>query len=71
MLEITNELVKLLVCPKSRGKLIYDKERHELVSLDAQCAYPIHEGVPFLLVEHARHMTEAELLQFREEIESV
>jgi len=68
MLEITNELVRLLVCPISRGKLIYDKEKNELVSLEASCAYPISEGVPLVLPENARTMREDELVKFRREI---
>ena len=67
MLEITNELVRLLVCPLSRGKLFYDRERSELVSLDATCAFPIKEGVPLLLPEHARKMKEEEVQKLRKE----
>ena len=68
MLDVTNELVRLLVCPISRGKLIYDRENNELVSIDGSCAYPVSEGVPLILPEHARKMKDDELTKFRREI---
>jgi uncharacterized protein YbaR (Trm112 family) len=71
MLEITNELVKLLVCPLSRGKLYYDRERSELVSIEATCAFPIKDGVPLLLPEHARKMKDEELIKFRQDAVNV
>lgn len=68
MLEITNELVKLLVCPLSRGKLFYDRERSELISIDATCAFPIKDGVPLLLPEHARKMKDEEVMKYLQDV---
>ena len=45
-----------LVCPKTRSRLIYDKENMELVSLAARLAYPVRRGVPVLLIEEARQI---------------
>ena len=47
-------LLKLLVCPKTREPLVWDKTRHELVSPAAGLAYPIRDGIPIMLVEEAR-----------------
>ncbi len=47
-------LLEVLVCPVTRGRLSYDRERHELVSEGAKLAYPIRDGVPILLPEDAR-----------------
>ncbi|HVJ01138.1 MAG TPA: Trm112 family protein [Sphingomonas sp.] len=47
-------LLEKLVCPATRTPLRYDVERHELVSDQAGLAYPIHDGVPVLLVEASR-----------------
>ena len=47
-------LLNALVCPKTRGPLVYDSETHELISKKAGLAYPIREGVPILLIERAR-----------------
>ncbi|MFZ4165042.1 Trm112 family protein [Brevundimonas sp. NPDC058933] len=47
-------LLEVLVCPVTRGRLTYDRERHELVSAGARLAFPIRDGVPIMLVEDAR-----------------
>lgn len=47
-------LLEVLVCPVTRGRLTYDRERNELVSVGAKLAFPIRDGVPIMLVEDAR-----------------
>lgn len=47
-------LLATLVCPLTRGPLRHDADAGELVSEDAQLAYPIRDGVPVLIVEEAR-----------------
>jgi len=54
--EIDSRLLEILVCPVTRGPLIYDRERAELVSESARLAYPIREGVPIMLPEEARSL---------------
>ena len=51
-------LVEKLVCPATRTPLRYDLERQELVSDEAGVAYPIRKGVPILLVQQARILSE-------------
>ncbi len=51
---IDPRLLDLLVCPVTRGALTYDRERQELVSRGAQLAFPIHDGIPVMLVSEAR-----------------
>ncbi len=51
---IDRRLLEILVCPVTRGPLTYDPERQELVSKGANRAYPIHNGIPVMLVEEAR-----------------
>ncbi len=50
------KMLELLVCPQTRGPLIYDRENTELVSKKAKLAYPIREGVPIMLVDEARKL---------------
>ena len=50
------KLLELLVCPVTKGPLIYDRERQELVSKSAQLAYPIRDGIPVMLEEEARRL---------------
>ena len=54
------KLLNILVCPVTKGPLIYDKKANELISKSARLAYPIHDGIPVMLEEEARKLTEAE-----------
>jgi uncharacterized protein YbaR (Trm112 family) len=58
--EIDPRLLEILVCPVTRGPLIYDREAAELVSKSARLAYPIRDGVPIMLPEEARPLAEGE-----------
>ncbi|MDD4942718.1 Trm112 family protein [Rhodoferax sp.] len=54
-------LLELLVCPVTKGPLEYDREKNELISRSARLAYPVHDGIPVLLENEARPMTDEEL----------
>ncbi len=43
------KMLELLVCPVTKGRLIYDRDRNELVSEKAKLAFPIRDGVPIML----------------------
>jgi uncharacterized protein YbaR (Trm112 family) len=53
-------LLEVLVCPVSRGALIYDRDRGELISKAARLAYPVRDGVPVMLPEEARPLDDGE-----------
>jgi uncharacterized protein YbaR (Trm112 family) len=55
------KLLQLLVCPVTKGPLDHDRERGELVSRSARLAYPIRDGIPILLEEEARTLSDEEL----------
>ncbi|NBX74439.1 MAG: Trm112 family protein [Alphaproteobacteria bacterium] len=57
---VNPHMLVLLVCPLTRGAVVYDAERHELISPQAGLAYPVREGVPIMLVEEARRTSEGE-----------
>jgi uncharacterized protein YbaR (Trm112 family) len=57
-------LLDLLVCPVTKGPLIYDKAREELISLAARLAYPVRDDIPVMLEEEARELSEEELEKF-------
>lgn len=54
------KLLEVLVCPVTKGPLIYDKEKQELVSKSARLAYPVRDGIPVMLEEEARRLEEHE-----------
>ena len=55
------KLLELLVCPVTKGHLDYDRTRQELLSRSARLAYPIRDGIPILLEEEARTLSDEEL----------
>lgn len=48
------KLLEILVCPLTKGPLEYDKAKGELISKQANLAYPIRDGIPVMLVDEAR-----------------
>ena len=54
------KLLEILVCPVTKGPLVYDKEKQELVSKSARLAYPIRDGIPVMLEDEARRLEPAE-----------
>ena len=50
-------LLEILVCPITKGRLHYDRERQELVSQAAKLAFPIRDGIPILLESEARPLS--------------
>jgi uncharacterized protein len=55
------KLLEILVCPVTKGSLIYDKANAELISKSARLAYPIRNDIPVMLEEEARTLTDAEI----------
>ncbi len=54
--KIDPKMLELLVCPLTKGVLVYDREHSELISKKAKLAYPVREGVPILLASEARSL---------------
>jgi len=54
------KLLQILVCPVTKGPLIYNKTTNELISKSARLAYPIREGIPVLLEDEARKLADDE-----------
>jgi len=58
--DVDPRLLEILVCPVTRGPLVYDRAAAELISKSAGLAYPIRDGVPIMLPEEARELSEGE-----------
>ncbi|MDH3763222.1 MAG: Trm112 family protein [Gammaproteobacteria bacterium] len=54
-------LLDILVDPVTKGPLIYDKNRQELISRASRLAYPIRDGIPVMLPEEARELSSDEV----------
>ena len=55
------KLLELLVCPVTKGPLLWRPERQELLSLSARLAYPVRDDIPVMLEHEARSLSEAEV----------
>ena len=55
---IDPRLLEILVCPITKGALIYDRAAGELISKSAGLAYPIRDGIPIMLPDEARKLGE-------------
>ena len=58
MTSLDPALLKILVCPVTRGPLRYDEAAQELISEQAGLAFPVKEGVPVMVLEEARRLDE-------------
>ena len=51
----------ILVCPVTKGRLEYRRDQQELWSRQAKLAFPIKDGIPYMLESEARELSEEEL----------
>jgi uncharacterized protein YbaR (Trm112 family) len=55
------KLLEILVCPLTKGPLLYNAKTQELLSRQAAIAYPIRDGIPIMLADEARPLTDDEM----------
>lgn len=55
-IDLSAELLDILVCPNCHSALAVDPERSELVCTGAECGliYPVIDQVPSMLIDSAR-----------------
>jgi len=58
---VDSKMLELLVCPVTKGPLVFHRDAMELNSIEAGLAYPIREGIPIMLPDEARALTEDEI----------
>ncbi len=56
------QLAAMLVCPNCKGQLKLDNEAQELLCTFDGLAFPVRDGVPVMLEQEARKMSEEEKL---------
>jgi uncharacterized protein YbaR (Trm112 family) len=52
--DVDPKLLEILVCPVTKGPLVYDRAAGELLSRAAGLAYPVRDGIPIMLPDEAR-----------------
>ena len=57
---LDEKLLDILVCPVSKAPLVYNESRQELLCKASGLAYPVRDGIPVMLEEEARKLTDEE-----------
>jgi uncharacterized protein YbaR (Trm112 family) len=57
---VDSKLLELLVCPVTKASLTYRKDVDELWCRASGLAYPIRDGIPVMLEDEARELTQEE-----------
>lgn len=57
---IDEKLLKIIVCPKCKLDLIYDKEENILICESCAVFYPIEDDIPVLIEEEAKPLEKNE-----------
>jgi hypothetical protein len=55
------KLLEILICPASKSTLHYDEAAQELISRASRLAYPIRDGIPIMLPDEARQLSDEEI----------
>ena len=61
------KLLDILACPVTKGPLIYDQEKQELISTSAKLAYAIKDDIPVMLEEEARVLSDEEYEHYKKQ----
>lgn len=67
---IDTRLLDILVCPVTKASLTYNRETDELWCAASGLAYPVKDGIPVMLSDEARELTNAERESLRRRSES-
>ena len=54
--EISEELLKILVCPEDKGPLHYIESEQVLFNPRLRRTYAVRDGIPVMLEDEARHL---------------
>lgn len=67
---IDTRLLAILVCPLTKASLTYNRETDELWCAASGLAYAVKDGIPVMLSDQARELTQAERESLRRRSES-
>ena len=58
-------LLEILVCPVTKAPLVFDAQKQELLCKASRLAYPVRDGIPVMIEEEARTLSDDELARLR------
>jgi len=50
---LNEDVLKILACPKCKGKLEYDGEKEQLICNRCRLIYRVEDGIPIMLIDEA------------------
>jgi uncharacterized protein YbaR (Trm112 family) len=53
---LDERILQILVCPKCKGDLEYDREKSRLICLSCKLAYPVKDDIPVMLEQEAERV---------------
>ncbi|MDE2260853.1 MAG: Trm112 family protein [Betaproteobacteria bacterium] len=53
-------LLEILVCPLCKGPLLHRALHNELICAPCRLAFPIRDGIPVMLEDEARRLSDSE-----------
>jgi len=57
---LSDEILKIICCPKCKGDLEYKKEKEVLICRKCELVYKIEDDIPIMLIEEAIPLKEFE-----------
>ena len=60
-----SRLLEILVCPVTKAPLVLDAQKQELQCRASRLAYPVRDGIPVMIEEEARTLSDEELARLR------
>ena len=58
-------LLDILVCPVTKAPLVWDPDKQELLCKASRLAYPVRDGIPVMLEDQARPLSDEEAARLR------
>ena len=55
--------LEILVCPVCKGSLKYHADKQELWSTSSKLAFPVRDGIPVMMADEARELSDLECRQ--------
>ena len=62
---LEKKLLDILVCPETKGPLVYKVARNELWSVEAGLAYTVKDDIPVLIAADARLLSDEEIKELK------
>lgn len=63
---LQQKLRDILVCPETKGPLVYKVDLNELWSVEARLAYAVKDDIPVLIAADARSLSHDEIEELNE-----